>query len=110
MQLIEKTIGQVFDACVAAHPDRECLIYADRNLRFTWSQFDRRIKDMAKGLLALGLKKGDHLGIWATNVPDWLTFMYATAKIGVVLVTVNTNYGPTSWNILSGSPIFRHSV
>ncbi|HPH02534.1 MAG TPA: AMP-binding protein, partial [Spirochaetota bacterium] len=92
MQLIEKTIGQVFDACVAAHPDRECLIYADRNLRFTWSQFDRRIKDMAKGLLALGLKKGDHLGIWATNVPDWLTFMYATAKIGVVLVTVNTNY------------------
>ncbi|HOG64655.1 MAG TPA: AMP-binding protein, partial [Spirochaetota bacterium] len=92
MQLIEKTIGQVFDACVAAHPDRECLIYADRNLRFTWCQFDRRVKDMAKGLLALGLKKGDHLGIWATNVPDWLTFMYATAKIGVVLVTVNTNY------------------
>jgi len=91
MQLIEKTIGQVFDACVAAHPDRECLIYADRNLRFTWCQFDRRVKDMAKGLLALGLKKGDHLGIWATNVPDWLTFMYATAKIGVVLVTVNTN-------------------
>ena len=92
MQLIEKTIGQVFDACVAAHPDRDCLIYADRNLRFTWCQFDRRVKDMAKGLLALGLKKGDHLGIWATNVPDWLTFMYATAKIGVVLVTVNTNY------------------
>ena len=46
----------------------------------------------AKGLLSLGITKGDHVGIWAKNVPDWLTFMFATAKIGVVLVTVNTAY------------------
>ncbi len=92
MEIIEKTIGQVFDDCVAAHPEREFIIFADRNLRFTWGSFDRRVNDMAKGLLSLGMKKGDHLGIWATNVPDWLTFLFATAKIGVVLVTVNTNY------------------
>ena len=47
---------------------------------------------LAKGLLAIGMEKGDHLGIWARNVPDWLTFTFATAKIGVVLVTVNPVY------------------
>ena len=47
---------------------------------------------LAKGLLSLGITKGDHVGIWAKNVPDWLTFMFATSKIGVVLVTVNTAY------------------
>ena len=47
---------------------------------------------MAKGLISIGVKRGSNVGIWATNVPDWLTFLYATAKIGAVLVTVNTNY------------------
>jgi fatty-acyl-CoA synthase len=47
---------------------------------------------LAKGLLAIGVKKGSHVGLWATNVPDWLTFLYACAKIGAVCVTVNTNY------------------
>ena len=47
---------------------------------------------MAKGLLAIGITHGTHVGIWARNVPDWLTFLYACAKIGAVAVTVNTNY------------------
>lgn len=47
---------------------------------------------MAKGLLAIGVERGTHVGIWAGNVPDWLTFLYACAKIGAVAVTVNTNY------------------
>ena len=92
MQLLEKTIGQVFADCVAAHPEREFVVYADRNLRFTYAEFKVRVDNLARGLLAIGMKKGDHLGIWATNVPDWLTFLFATAEIGVVLVTVNTNY------------------
>ena len=73
-------------------PDKEYLVYSDRDLRFTWSQFNERVDSLAKGLLAIGVKKGSNVGIWATNVPDWLTFLYATAKIGAVLVTVNTNY------------------
>ena len=92
MEYITDTLGGVLEACVARQPDREFMVYSDRNLRFTYAEFDRRVNGLAKGLLAIGLKKGDHLGIWATNVPDWLTLLFAAAKIGVVTVTVNTAY------------------
>ncbi len=92
MEYITETLGQVLEAQVARHPEKEFMVYADRDLRFTYAEFDRRVNSMAKGLLAIGLRKGDHLGIWATNVPDWLTLLFATAKIGVVAVTVNTAY------------------
>ncbi|NLF17030.1 MAG: AMP-binding protein, partial [Lentisphaerae bacterium] len=59
---------------------------------FTYREFDQRVDRLAKGLLQIGIGHGDHVGIWARNVPDWLTFMFATARIGAVLVTVNTNY------------------
>jgi len=86
------TIGNFFEEQVRKSPGREFIVYPDRDLRFTYQEFNERVNQLAKGLLAIGLKKGDHLGIWARNVPDWLTFMFATAKIGVVLVTVNTLY------------------
>jgi fatty-acyl-CoA synthase len=92
MLFTDLTIGAFFEREVAAHPDRDCVVYPDRDLRWTYAQFDRRVNQLAKGLLALGIAKGDHVGIWARNVPDWLTFMFATAKIGAVLVTVNTAY------------------
>jgi len=92
MQFIEKTIGAVLEEMVERFPDREFIVYSDRDLRFTYQQFNDRVNAMAKGFLAMGLKKGDHLGIWATNVPDWFTIFFASAKIGVTLVTVNTNY------------------
>jgi fatty-acyl-CoA synthase len=92
MEYITETLGQVLECKVARHPDKEFMIYPDRDLRFTYAEFNRRVNRLAKGLLAIGLKKGDHLGIWATNVPDWLTFLFATAKIGVIAVTVNTAY------------------
>ncbi len=92
MKLINKTIGQVFEEQVAAFPDKDFMVYSDRNLRFSYSQFDQRINRLALGLMKIGITKGSHVGIWATNVPDWLTFFFATAKIGAVLVTVNTEY------------------
>ena len=92
MQLINDTIGELFEKQVQLDPDHEFIIYPDRDLRFTYGEFDDRVNRLAKGLLAIGIKKGDHVGIWALNVPDWLTYMFATAKIGVVLVTVNTLY------------------
>ncbi len=92
MQLINDTLGGLFEKQVQMNPDHEFMIYPDRDLRFTYGEFDDRVNRLAKGLLAIGIKKGDHVGIWATNVPDWLTYMFATAKIGVVLVTVNTLY------------------
>ncbi len=91
-QLFERTLGQWLEYWAETTPDHEYIVYSDRNLRFTWSQFNERVDNLAKGLLAIGVKKGSNVGIWATNVPDWLTFLYATAKIGAVLVTVNTNY------------------
>ncbi|MDR2730581.1 MAG: AMP-binding protein [Treponema sp.] len=92
MNYIEKTLGEVLREKTAAHPDHEFLVYADRNLRFTYAEFDRRVDDFAKGLLGMGVKKGDHIGIWATNVPDWNTILFACARIGAVAITVNTSY------------------
>jgi len=92
MLFTEDTLGDFLEKQVEMNPTRDFLIYPDRNLRFTYKEFDERVNMLAKGLLSLGIGKGDHVGIWAKNVPDWLTFMFATAKIGVVLVTVNTAY------------------
>lgn len=92
MLFSDATLGAFLEEEVRKHPDREFVVYADRDLRFTYREFDDRVNLLAKGLLAIGITKGDHVGIWARNVPDWLTFMFATAKIGAVLVTVNTAY------------------
>ena len=92
MELQNRTLGQWLEHWAEVTPDKEYIVYSDRDLRFTWKAFNERVDDMAKGMLAIGIKLGTHVGIWATNVPDWLTFLFAGAKIGAVLVTVNTNY------------------
>lgn len=92
MQLSEKTLGQYLEYWAEHTPDREYVVYSDRDLRFTWREFNNRVDDMARGLVAIGVTKGTHVGLWAQNVPDWLTFLYACAKIGAVCITVNTNY------------------
>ncbi|TLM99382.1 MAG: AMP-binding protein [Actinobacteria bacterium] len=93
MQLhTDLTIGQYFDNVVAEQGDRDFVVYPDRDLRWSYNQFNERVDSLAKGLLAIGMERGDHLGIWARNIPDWLTFAFATAKIGVVLITVNPVY------------------
>jgi fatty-acyl-CoA synthase len=92
MEYLETTLGNLLREKARSQPDRDFLVYADRDLRFTYAEFDRRVDELAKGLLATGLKKGDHVGIWATNVPDWNTILFAAARAGMVLVTVNTGY------------------
>ncbi|MGF7140966.1 AMP-binding protein [Roseimarinus sediminis] len=92
MELIEKTLGSYIEKWALEMPDQDFMVYPDRGLRFTYSEFNLRADRLAKGLLQLGIKKDDHVGIWGTNVPDWLTFTFATAKIGAILVTINTNY------------------
>lgn len=86
------TLGGQLEFWARHTPDHEFIIYPDRNLRWTYAQFNHRVDLLAKGMLAIGCAKGDHIGIWAKNVPDWLTFQFACAKIGAVLVTVNTAY------------------
>ncbi|MFP3339821.1 AMP-binding protein, partial [Micrococcus sp. SIMBA_131] len=70
-------------------------VYAKENVRYTFSEFNREVNSVAKSLLDLGVVKGEHIAVWATNVPEWLLLQFATAKIGAVLVTVNTNYQST---------------
>ena len=92
MKLIDNTLGELLEKWAHEIPDHEFIVYPDRNLRFTYSEFNDRVDKLAKGLLSIGVKKNDKVGVWATNVPDWSTFMFATAKIGAILVTVNTSY------------------
>ena len=91
-ELSERTLGDYLEHWAEVTPDKEYIVYSDRDLRFTWKQFNDRVDDMARGLIAIGVTKGTHVGLWAQNVPDWLTFLYACAKIGAVCITVNTNY------------------
>lgn len=92
MQLLDYTLGQMLEKWAYETPDTDFMVYPDRNLRFTYKQFNERVDQLAKGLLFIGIQPGDKVGIWAKNVPDWTTLMFATAKIGAVLVTINTNY------------------
>ncbi len=92
MQLLDYTLGEMLEKWAFKTPGKEFMIYPDRNLRFTYAEFNARVDALAKGLLFIGVRPGDKVGIWAKNVPDWTTFMFATAKIGAVLVTINTSY------------------
>lgn len=91
-ELMKQTVGDLLDEMADRYPDNEAVVYGDFPFRKTYSQFRDICNQTAKGLMAMGVKKGDHVAIWATNYPEWLISIFATAKIGAVLVTVNTNY------------------
>ena len=101
-QLTDRTIGGFLEYWAEKTPDKEYVVYSDRDLRFTYSKFNERVDNMSKGLMSIGVRRGAHVGIWATNVPDWLTFLYACAKLGAVAVTVNTNYKQEELEYLVG--------
>ncbi len=88
----EATIGQLLDEIVDVIPDQDAVVYADRDYRQTWHEFRETVDKAAKGLMALGVKKGDKVAVWATNVPHWVTLQFATARIGAILLTININY------------------
>ncbi|GAB1409048.1 AMP-binding protein [Desulfovibrionales bacterium] len=90
--LREITLGQMLDEIIMQYPDNEAVVYVDRNYRQTYREFGELVDNLAKGLMALGVQKGEKVAIWATNVPYWVAFQFATAKIGAVLLTVNTFY------------------
>jgi len=89
------TLGQILDEAIAKHPDNDAVVYADRDFRLTYRQFGKVVDQVAKGLMALGVEKGEKVAVWATNVPYWVVLQFATAKIGAILLTVNTAYRMT---------------
>jgi fatty-acyl-CoA synthase len=91
-QQITLTVGGLLDDMARRYPDNDALVYPERGLRYSYRQFNDVCRQVAKGLLAMGVKKGENLSIWAYNVPEWVVLQFATAKIGAVLVTVNTSY------------------
>ncbi|TDF82483.1 AMP-binding protein [Pseudomonas sp. H9] len=90
--LLAMTIGQAFDNTVSRFAEREALVVRHQQLRYTWQQLADSVDRHARALMALGLKTGDRLGIWAPNCAQWCITQFATAKIGVILVNINPAY------------------
>ncbi|MDD6094411.1 MAG: AMP-binding protein, partial [Clostridia bacterium] len=90
--LIDKTFSQVLDDVADRYPDQYAFRYTTLDYTRTYSQFRRDVDDAAAALIALGVKPGYHVAVWATNVPQWFITFWAAVKIGAVLVTVNTAY------------------
>jgi fatty-acyl-CoA synthase len=85
------TVGTLLTRLAADLPDREALVYADRDLRLTFAELEAEARTVARGLMACGVERGERVALWATNVPEWVVLQFALAKIGAVLVTVNTS-------------------
>lgn len=92
MEFIENTLGGVLDDLSKHNPNGWAVRYTDRNYFRTWKELNDEADLIARGMMSLGVKKGDHVAIWATNTPEWILTLFAAAKIGAVLVTVNTNF------------------
>ena len=88
------TIGQALTMTVARCGERDAVAFPQLGLRWSWREFHAQVRQAARGLLALGIRPGEHLALWATNVPAWIVLQFATAEIGVVLVTINPAYRP----------------
>ena len=86
------TIGAALHETARRHPDQDAVVFCASGLRCSWADLDRRVDDAARALLALGFQKGDHFGVWAGNCLEWVILQFATARIGVVLVTINPSY------------------
>jgi fatty-acyl-CoA synthase len=91
-ELMNVTVGKLLEQVALEHPEHEAVVYPDRNLRYTYKEFDQLCRQVAKGLMKLGIKKGENIALWASNRPEWLVTQFATGKMGAVMVTVNTNY------------------
>lgn len=90
--LLYMTIGECLQRSVEKFPEREALVSLHQGVRLTYSQFDALADHLAKGLLKIGVKKGDRVGIWAVSCWEWVATQFATSKIGAILVNINPAY------------------
>src|SRR3954471_3060800 len=90
--LIGSTIGDLFDRVAAQVPENEALVSVHQGLRYTYREFQAACNDFARGLLALGVQKGDRIGVWSPNYAEWVIAQFATPKIGAILVNINPAY------------------
>ncbi len=97
--LLETTVGNLLDHRAGELPTREAIVYScypefggALDIRWTYQEYRERANAVARGLMALGLSKGEHIAVWAANLPEWLLLQMGAAKAGLVLVTVNPAY------------------
>ena len=90
--LLGETIDENLKKTVAKYADQEALICSHQNYRATYKEFYDQVVEVAKGLIALGVKRGERVGVWSPNCYQWTLLQYATAKIGVILVNINPAY------------------
>jgi fatty-acyl-CoA synthase len=90
--LLGETIGANLERTVARVPESEALVSCHQGARFSWAELNSAVDRLARGLLGLGLAKGDRLGVWSPNRYEWTLVQYATAKLGVILVNINPAY------------------
>jgi fatty-acyl-CoA synthase len=90
--LIDTTIGERLRSVATADPGREALVVRHQNVRLTYAELDARVDEVARALLSAGLGVGDRVGIWSPNNLEWTLTQFATARIGVILVTLNPAY------------------
>ncbi|MCX2800703.1 AMP-binding protein [Microbulbifer thermotolerans] len=92
LPLINMTIGDKFDQIAGDFPDNEALVVRHQGIRWTYREFRQQVDICARALLAVGINKGDRVGIWSPNCAEWVTLQLATAKIGAILVNINPSY------------------
>ncbi|XP_038558109.1 medium-chain acyl-CoA ligase ACSF2, mitochondrial-like [Micropterus salmoides] len=92
ISLLPLTVGQILDSTVQRWPDHEAVVFLQDGIRRTFAQFQQDVDQMAAGLLALSLKRGDRLGVWGPNIYEWILFQFASAKAGIILVSLNPAY------------------
>ena len=90
--LLGKTMGEMFDDIAEKYPDNDAIVSLHQGIRYTYRELENEVNRTAKGLLGLGLKKGDRVALWATNVAEWIITQFATAKVGMIMVTINPAY------------------
>ncbi len=97
--LLEMTVGDLLDRRALELPEHEALVYScypefngALDIRWTYNEYHARVDEVARGLMALDLHKGEHIGVWAVNLPEWVLLQMAAAKAGLVLVTINPAY------------------
>uniref|UniRef100_A0A671Z078 Medium-chain acyl-CoA ligase ACSF2, mitochondrial n=1 Tax=Sparus aurata TaxID=8175 RepID=A0A671Z078_SPAAU len=92
VSLLHLTVSQCLDSTAERWPDREAVVFVQDGIRKTFAQFQQDVDKAAAGLLALGLKRGDRLGVWGPNTYEWILFQFASAKAGIILVSLNPAY------------------
>ena len=100
LDLHEHTLPGLLRRNAERLPDNDCIVAPEFGVCWSWKEFDRRTSEVARGMYAMGIRKGDHVAIWSTNTPEWMLTMFASAKLGAILVTVNTNYKQFELNYL----------